>query len=183
MLTEGGGPPKLLPKTNAIATEATLEFSQANTTKLLLPAVVGFLAGLYLQWWKSARDERRILGDEACKVARMLIDAAADYWMEPDSIKQKRLEPRIIGHQTELSDLIHILHQEMLYSDRADLKAALKKLIRIVTGESFGDRNDSGRNDLAHGVHYAGAKLINGIRVAQSRRNTLLGAVMAFMGW
>ena len=159
-----------------------MELTQTDIIRTVLPTLVGLFVGLYLQWWKSFRDERRILGDDACKVTRLLVDAAADYWIETDSEKLRRAEPKVIGQQTELSELVDIFRKNMLYDDRNQLKEALKKLIRLVSGDDFGSRTGVERLDLAHGVHQAGAELINKIRNAQWQRNSLGGAIMALLG-
>lgn len=157
-------------------------FSDPELLKVAASAGLGLLAGLFLQWWKSARDERRALSDEVCKSVRNLVDTASDYWLETDSKVQQSQGARLLGQQTELAGIISIYIEQLASADRQKLRTGLKRLIMVATGD-FGDRDDTAKIQFANGAHTIGAELITTVRQSLINRNSILGTISARLGW
>jgi hypothetical protein len=49
--------------------------------KLAGSALFGVIVGLFIEWWKSRRDELRILCDEFCKTVEQAGDLGSEYWL------------------------------------------------------------------------------------------------------
>lgn len=79
-----------------------------------LGALLGLLTGLAIQWWKSRRDERRLLVDEFCRLVRQAGDISAECWLATASddpvqlTKRRLLEARVLGLQEEVLGM-HVL--------------------------------------------------------------------------
>ena len=157
--------------------------STVELLKLAASAGLGLFAGLIVQWWKSARDERRALSDEICRTARGAIETAADYWLTLESTRLPSLEARLLGQQVELNAIIQdTFISELSFDHRVMVREQLKKFIKAATGDDFGSRGDIPKIELAKAVHMSGGELINSVRLSIKHRNSLLGTLTPRLG-
>lgn len=102
-------------------------------------ALFGITTGLIVQWWKSARDELRILCDDFCSVVAESADAASQYWLSSGAdIDVGLKEVRVHGFQRRLTGYSVLMLGRIHDQAIDDIENALALYFDSCTGGEFG---------------------------------------------
>jgi hypothetical protein len=132
--------------------------------KLAGSAFFGVIVGLFIQWWKSSRDEFRSLCDEFCETVRETSDVASSYWYADNSDEDIVAEARLTGLQRRLDGYRVLISSRLHDTHRRDLEFMLADFFDAITGGEF--RSKSRKRDLERvvGVQTVGADVILCVR-------------------
>lgn len=123
---------------------------------------VGVFSGICIQWWKSSRDELRILCDDFSKLISEAVELGAAYWASGDDLELK--EARLSGLQRKLIGY-SVLLAESLHPGAADqIDEALGRFFDALTGGTFSVPNRPVSVENMRWCHYLGADAILEVR-------------------
>lgn len=150
--------------------------------KLALSALFGVMVGLAVQWWKSYRDETRILCEEFCSCIDEAADISSQYWhVSGKSSKSKILEARILGLQARLDGYRVLVGKKFARLEIESLNEKVADLFDAATGHTFKTENRLSDSDRAIRVQTCASELILQIRTSFERTTSVAGTVERFL--
>lgn len=132
---------------------------------LISGAVGGLLSSLFIEWWKSGREDLAKLCDEFCHQIAQTAEASADYWIIPGSDGRcPGIEARLYGLQQRISGY-HVLTCTRLHDSAAKWVAnELQTFFDAVTGGDFMNPTRAPNMAAARLVQDRGADAILAVR-------------------
>jgi hypothetical protein len=129
-------------------------------------AFIGVLVGLLVQWWKSSRDELRLLCDEFAKTVRDTSDLGSSYWLSTpaDAAGSRLTEVRVVGLQRQLDGYRVLIGRRFLAQARSHLDAATAEFFDAMTGADFMTPSRKENGGQASQAQACGAALILAVR-------------------
>jgi hypothetical protein len=146
-------------------------------------AFFGVVVGLLVQWWKSSRDELRLLCDEFAKAVRDTSDLGSAYWLStPAEPGGSRLsEARIIGLQRQLDGYRVLIRHRFRATERSALETSTADFFDAMTGSDFMSPTRPRNADQATLAQVRGADLILTIRQGFVTSVSLLASVRYYV--
>jgi hypothetical protein len=104
---------------------------------IALGVVTGILVGVSVQWWKSNRDELRILCDEFCRVVTDATDLGSKYWLSTNEPGSSIYEARLVGIQGLLEGYRVLLSKSLSEKHCNLIRHANAEFFDTLTGGEF----------------------------------------------
>lgn len=122
------------------------------------------MAGLFLQWQKSRRDELRITCDEFCAVVQEAANLASEYWLTAGQIPQQ--EARLVALQRRLDGYRVLVSAGLSEEGHQKIISASSDLFDAMTGGAFSARSRGPDQTRSAAAQYHASDLILAIRTA-----------------
>lgn len=133
--------------------------------QLALSAFLGVLVGVAVQWWKSNRDELRILCDEFCRTASDAADLASRYWLTDSKHEDNKInEARLLGMQTRLDGYRVLASHSLGEQENKEIEKASVDFFATITGGEFKSRDRLSDTDRITDSQTRGSALILAVR-------------------
>jgi hypothetical protein len=150
--------------------------------KLTAGAFFGVIVGLLVQWWKSHREELRILCDESCRTVTEAADIASKYWLSDGAADDsKPNEARLLALQTRLDGYRVLLNQ--LFGGGKAIDSALVEFYDVLTGGLFKSAKRAIDSDRAQAAHAKASIVILSIRNTFYDRVSFSRSFLRLLEW
>jgi hypothetical protein len=127
-----------------------------------ITGLFGVLTGISAQWWRSSRDELRILCDEFCKLVAETVHDGAQYWMSDGDLAL--YEARLRGAQRQIIGFSVLLEEQLHEGASNEIDKALSKFFQAMTGGDFSVPNRPKSVSNAQRCHETAADVILSVR-------------------
>jgi len=143
--------------------------------KIAAGAFFGVIVGLLIQWWKSSRDELRLLCDEFCATVRQTADLSSEYWLSTGGAELA--EARLTGMQRQLGGYRVLVSPRFHERQRQLLDGAAVDFFDAVSGGDFKVAGRPASKERAVLVQDKGAAFVLAIRTGFSSSMGLIATV------
>lgn len=131
----------------------------------LLTGLFGVLAGISAQWWRSSRDELRLLCEDFCRLASEAAELGGAYWLLPASDHLIPMsEARLNAYQRRLAGYNALVGERLHKEGTEQIDEALIDFLDALTGGTFGTVDRQPDMDRMGACHDKAADVVLSIR-------------------